>query len=585
MEVKLPEALVHAIGIQNLKVFEITEDSLTWNRFITINLTRIKLQDAKNLRELIEPHKEIRGAKIAIKDLETWINACSDAGSQKVRKLIHFESLLIEYVMKANGHRLFKKHDIDGQAWLCYYISRIEYHPETHNSYGTSPAYVEMQYIYEEFGMMHKGSSLFYDDDTRGKQVEEILASEGWYIETPEMRTKYLEEVKHYRELVPKIGKQYVLGGIGSDDVPDNKSYHHTTFYFSNVENANRVVIDIFFEDSKSGKDSHVELNTWFWSDKIRSAKRRDGDTSDDPTETIEEKTTGKYARTRKGIAIEDIEADPPTIEIPVHPFLIVFDLQKHLRLSVHVNYLKEYIYDKNLSEKLILPEELKSLVKILVEHKTAEFQDIIAGKSGGAIILLTGKAGVGKTLTAEVFAESEEKPLYSVQASQLGTNPTTLESNLLAILSRAARWNAILLIDEADVYVHERGNSLDQNAIVGVFLRVLEYHASVLFLTTNRPELVDDAIASRCVARIDYPYPTQENQKKIWRVLATSSKIDLSDEVINEFVSNHPSVSGRDVKNLLKLARLISIAEKKPITLAALEYVLKFKPTTVKGD
>ena len=103
------------------------------------------------------------------------------------------------------------------------------------------------------------------------------------------------------------------------------------------------------------------------------------------------------------------------------------------------------------------------------------------------------------------------QRPLYSVQCSQLGLEPADLERELLKIFTRAARWNAILLLDEADVYIHRRGSDIQQNAIVGVFLRVLEYYSGVMFLTTNRAELVDDAIASRCLARIDYQSVTLE--------------------------------------------------------------------------
>ena len=149
-----------------------------------------------------------------------------------------------------------------------------------------------------------------------------------------------------------------------------------------------------------------------------------------------------------------------------------------------------------------------------------------------------------------------------------------------MKILQRASRWDAIMLLDEADVYVHERGNDLIQNAIVGVFLRVLEYHSSVLFLTSNRPDLVDDAIASRCVARINYKYPSKENQVKIWKVLAKVSSIKISKKEYVAFAEKHPHISGRDVKNLLKLASLISSVKKQPITFKLLEYVLKFKPT-----
>ena len=171
---------------------------------------------------------------------------------------------------------------------------------------------------------------------------------------------------------------------------------------------------------------------------------------------------------------------------------------------------------------------------------------------------------------------------MYSIQASQLGIDPLELEKELKLILRRASRWNAVLLLDEADVYVGQRGTDLIQNAIVGVFLRVLEYHSSLMFLTTNRPEIVDDAIASRCIARIDYSYPSAEDQVKIWTVLSQTSDIKLSDETIKEIVNIHNKFSGRDIKNMLKLANLQAVSRNENLGLKHVTYVKRFSPTMI---
>ncbi len=227
-----------------------------------------------------------------------------------------------------------------------------------------------------------------------------------------------------------------------------------------------------------------------------------------------------------------------------------------------------------------MLPKETTDLVNMLVEHKGV-FSDIIKSKGGGVIVLCSGSPGTGKTLTAEVYSEVMARPLYSVQTSQLGINPDDLEDELLKTFARSQRWNAILLLDEADVYVHKRGDSLQQNAIVGVFLRVLEYYNGVLFLTTNRGQDVDDAIASRCVARIEYKMPTIDDQKKIWRIISDVMDCKVTDKVIEEVTKKHNDLSGRDIKNLLKLGKLVSEAKKQPISFKTIDFVKRFKPTS----
>ena len=136
------------------------------------------------------------------------------------------------------------------------------------------------------------------------------------------------------------------------------------------------------------------------------------------------------------------------------------------------------------------------------------------------------------------------------------------------------------MLLDEADVYVTTRGTDLTQNAIVGVFLRVLEYHSGVLFFTTNRGDLVDDAVLSRCTARIPFENPSRADLAKIWRVLADANQVPLGDDEIDKIVGQHPRMSGRDVKNLLKLAMLVARDRGCPVSAEIVDEVKDFRPT-----
>lgn len=64
------------------------------------------------------------------------------------------------------------------------------------------------------------------------------------------------------------------------------------------------------------------------------------------------------------------------------------------------------------------------------------------------------GPPGTGKTLTAEGIAELLKRPLYMVSVGELGTNPHQLETELNKILDVAHSWGAVLLLDEADVFL-----------------------------------------------------------------------------------------------------------------------------------
>ena len=65
---------------------------------------------------------------------------------------------------------------------------------------------------------------------------------------------------------------------------------------------------------------------------------------------------------------------------------------------------------------------------------------------------------------------------MYIVSAGDLGTNPPDLDKALTTIFDLASLWNAVVLIDEADVFLEERSHAdVQQNAMVAVFLRQIE--------------------------------------------------------------------------------------------------------------
>jgi len=227
------------------------------------------------------------------------------------------------------------------------------------------------------------------------------------------------------------------------------------------------------------------------------------------------------------------------------------------------VAHLTQIEFKSNAYDQLVLDAQKKDMVRALVQDNSSGFADIISGKGGGCIFLLHGEPGVGKTLTAEAVSELLRRPLYSVSVGELGTDPASLEKNLRQILDVAQIWNAVILIDEADIFLEKRTNGdILRNAMVGIFLRLLEYHQGVMFLTTNRVNEFDSAFHSRISVALRYSALTVEARESIWRnLLAAASVTDL--DVVP--LAQH-EINGRQIKNTIRLAQSLARQEGVPV-------------------
>lgn len=565
MKVLLPKAFVEANEAELDKVGIVVHNH--WKRkSAEVDLALLRNAQIEVLHKLVKANAKPRSAlAVVLRDIETWLNVVSGKGA-KPRNCQQLAAFLTEDLRRVPGHRVYQR-TADG-TWLAYYVGEIRF---VHTD--RFPPSVSVSLYFEELGNVDSESILFHHVDIRGQTSIEVLASRGYIPETDALRQEYLTTRDRFLSIFDQIGKQFTAVGNATDGLDGNdKGYERwriNTFQLDMNGHPSRVVIDVFQEADASRPKRNNTPDWSFWSK--RSVNSRDAEAEseaalDDALDSGDEESTVGTAE----IVVE---------EIPIHPTCAVFDLVRHMRLRVHVSNLTEYVYNTRLGDSLVLPRDVRRLVDILMVQK-GDFRDIIADKGGGAPILCAGPPGVGKTLTAEVYSEVMARPLYSVQCSQLGLTPEDLEKELLRCFRRAQRWNAILLLDEADVYVRARGDNLEQNAIVGVFLRVLEYYGGVLFLTTNRSDKVDDAIISRCIAHIDYPVPSPDEQRRIWRILADTSGVAMSDALIDAIVMEHPDLSGRDIKNLLKLGRMLAQAEKTELTAEIVGYARRFKPS-----
>jgi len=268
--------------------------------------------------------------------------------------------------------------------------------------------------------------------------------------------------------------------------------------------------------------------------------------------------------------------------------------------VEFNVEKIEDVEWNKDAFDNLVLPGERKNLLQSLVEahRKEVGFDDFIRGKGHGLVVNLFGPPGVGKTFSAEATSEHVRRPLYVVGGGDLGTTANSLDQALDRIFDVATAWKAIVLIDEADVFLEQRSmHDLERNAMVAVLyvsfilfhlamdvsifflcrsLRHVEYYRGILFLTTNRVKAFDEAFLSRIHVALHFSELTQESKEQVWsafiKKMGNSAK-NITKEQITDLAKR--GINGRQIKNAARTAHSLAAAKGEEVSYEHLRITL----------
>ncbi|KAF4989035.1 hypothetical protein FGRMN_9407 [Fusarium graminum] len=270
-------------------------------------------------------------------------------------------------------------------------------------------------------------------------------------------------------------------------------------------------------------------------------------------------------------------------VSTPMSPFKSGVNL---FQVTLDVHYLRDVVWNTEAFDLLVVQEETKLLIQAVVTNqlRSTENADLIRGKGNGLFILLHGGPGTGKTLTAESVAEVAEKPLYRVTCGDIGTKAEDVEQYLNVVLHLGKTWGCVVLLDEADVFLEQRSLvNLERNALVSVFLRVLEYYDGILILTSNRVGIFDEAFKSRIQLNLRYTNLDRGQRLQIWKNFfirlnrldqETLSKSQSSpsygvnmDEITDKLDElAGADLNGRQIRNVISTARQLARYLKEPL-------------------
>ena len=278
-----------------------------------------------------------------------------------------------------------------------------------------------------------------------------------------------------------------------------------------------------------------------------------------------------------------EIPAEPFKLLLPVH--IKGYNLRRKKWFDLVVDRISDVSWNREAFHNLVIDRKARDLIRALVSNQLASEKgtDLIAGKGNGLIMLLHGGPGTGKTLTAESVAEIAEKPLYRVTCGDIGTKAEDVEKYLESVLHLGKIWGCVVLLDEADVFLEQRSlEDMQRNALVSVFLRVLEYYEGILILTSNRVGTFDEAFKSRIQLALHYPTLGSYQRLRIWENFINrldsfdDASIDITDLRDHLEDLKEEPMNGRQIRNAITTARLYAQWKNSMLTYVHLKDVIE---------
>lgn len=495
------------------------------DREVKIDLSKLSDDAICELSTAFEQADIMRNVRM----LNSILESRSGKKDQTVRGLESLPDLLKNYLETGQLNKWIFRRENDGQLYpyLVTSIKLCDY--ENLRQKDKDEQFVIMRLaaygICDDGKMGTKTDKIsFHRHHVSNRRISKILSDFDLFKETEDLITEHETQVNRYREIImPGFAQQFVATGrtvrigYGNKDLMLNKT---------------RVIHDLSSNDFGAYNDM------------------MDAETKTDHIETF---------------------------PCPMHPMVRVFDLESHDFHWINGNLIEPYVY-KNLLKHLVLPDSHHDLLDMLTGDLTDFSNDFVEGKTAGNLIICKGPPGVGKTLTGELYSEHKKVPLIVLRAGKLGTSVAEVTKGMKQYLEWATRWNCPLLVNECDIYIAKRSDNINLNAIVAEMLQLVEYYPGLLFMTTNRPDDIDDAFISRALAIINYRAPEGNLVDESWRQIASLHGLNMDDKMIADLKRLFPSIVPRDMKMLLKLAMKRSKRSCEPISPDLLRKMAMFR-------
>lgn len=219
--------------------------------------------------------------------------------------------------------------------------------------------------------------------------------------------------------------------------------------------------------------------------------------------------------------------------------------------------------------DALVIDPEIKiEIVALLQQHKHAKkiFDDWGLGEvieyGRGMTLMFWGSPGTGKTFGAKCIAKALGKELLIISASEIqSSEPGGANRNIQNAFSEASSMGKILFIDECDSLIANRANlGMILASEINTLLTEIEKMEGVVILATNRISDMDSALERRISLIVEFPNPTEEQRRDIWKGLLPK-KMPLNSDVKIEELATY-ELSGGLIKNVVLQAARLALSD-----------------------
>lgn len=228
----------------------------------------------------------------------------------------------------------------------------------------------------------------------------------------------------------------------------------------------------------------------------------------------------------------------------------------------------------------IILPDDVRDILREIVatvRGRPQVLEEWGVGKklasSNGITVLFGGPPGTGKTMAAEVIAGELRLDLYKIDLSTVVSKYIgETEKNLERIFSEAESSNAILFFDEADALFGKRSEVRDShdryaNIEISYLLQRMEAYDGVTILATNLRANLDEAFTRRLQFVVDFPFPDEEDQLRIWQTLYPDGVPSAQDIDFN-YLAQRFKLAGGNIRNIIVNAAYLAAADGLQVTM-----------------